>query len=164
MNLHLDHLIPLRDAAKLFGISEKRLHELVQAGKIKGAILPGGEIGVNRDAAEINALNENLRYIKRSLFAHLAGVTITVSDGAQKYGVHRNTVLNWVKRGYVKQIKSGYKMEIDEADLAFCARVNEIRKQHEMLFSGPLLNDAGQPYQIKHPSLSEYRRKKKTSK
>ena len=168
MTLHLDHLIPLRDAAKLFGLSEKRLHELVQAGKIKGAILPGGEIGVSKDAAEINAINEKLRAIKRKQFDRLRNVPITITDASNKYSIQRDTILLWVnKQRYIKILKTGYRMEIDEADVAYCAAIYELRRsfigqsKERGQTGAPLLDEMGDPYLLKHPKLSEYRRKKK---
>lgn len=160
MSLHLDQLIPLRDAARLFGLSEARLHELLEAGKIRGAILPGGEIGVSESAAKINALNENLSKITREPFENLRGVHITASEGAKKYGVHRNTILKWAKQGFVRVIVGGYRMEVDEADLAYCASIHDQRKDLGNI-STPLLDDMGRPCLLKHPRLSEYRRRRK---
>lgn len=160
MTLHLDHLIPLRDAAKLFGLSESRLHDLVKAGKIKGAILPGGEIGVSETAA-ITALNEKLQTIKREKFAHIKGQPITVTDASSKYNVNRRTLLRWVDKKYIAVIQPGYQMILDEGDVAYCAQIYHARTMSGVTSGAPLLADDSTPYLLKLPNLSEYRRRKK---
>jgi len=161
--LHLERLIPIHDAAKLLGLSETRLRELVQAGTIKGAILPGGDIGVSENAAEISALNENLMSIKRSQFEHVHGSPITVTEASKKYDTNRATILMWVRQKYIRILTPGYRMEIDEADVAYCAAIHAARKGFGGQTGAPLLDSSGDPYLLKHPKLSEYRRRKKES-
>jgi len=116
---------------------------------------------VSQDATEINALNEKLAAISREPFEHLRGKAITVTDGALKYGIHRTTIFKWIKQGFVHVLMPGYRMEVDEGDVAYCARVHDARK--DLGGQGtPLLDEAGRPYLIKRPKLSEYRRRKKT--
>jgi hypothetical protein len=50
-------------------------------------------------------------------------------------------------------------MELDEAEVAYCAEIYHARNG----ISGvPLLDEDGLAYQLKHPELSEYRRKRLT--
>lgn len=94
---------------------------------------------------------------------NLIGVAITVSDAAKKYDVNRFTILTWVKRKLIRVLKDGYRTEIDEADAAYCAKVYHDRQKVGIRFGAPLLNEDGQPYMLKHPELSEYRRKRLTA-
>jgi len=98
--------------------------------------------------------------IKRD-FPELVGVGITISDAVKKYGIPKNTLINWHKKGYTKTIKSGYGMEIDEADVAYCSRVYNERQAKGIIGGVPLLDENGLPYKLKHPKLSSYRRRKK---
>ena len=96
-------------------------------------------------------------------FPGLIGQAITVTEAANKYSVHRDTILEWVNKGYLTVITSGYRMTIDNADVAYCAEVYHARKHAGFGFSGaaPLLDENGLPYTIKHPDLSAYRRRRK---
>ena len=160
MTLHLDRLIPIHDAAKILGLSEARLREMVQAGKIKAAILPGGEIGVSENTA-ITALNEKLQTIKREKYAHLKGQPITATDASSKYDVNRRTLLRWVDKKYIVVIQPGYQMTLDEGDVAYCAQIHHARRISGVTSGAPLLADDLTPYLLKLPNLSEYRRRKK---
>lgn len=115
---------------------------------------------MSQDAA-VTALNEKLRAVKREQFKYLAGQGITVTDGAKKYGVHRTTILNWIRHGYITALKTGYRQVVDEADLAYCFAIYDLRKRHDALFGAPLLDEDRLPYIIKHPFLSEQRRKER---
>jgi len=162
LTLHLERLIPIHDAAKLLGLSETRLRELVQAGTIKGAILPGGDIGVSENAAEINALNEKLQAITQEQFIHLRGNKITITDAEQKYGIPNRTIRKWIGHNYIQVIDRGYPVKIDEGNLAYCAAIYSERQKAGVVAGAPLLNEQRKPYLLKHPGLSEYRRRKRT--
>lgn len=96
----------------------------------------------------------------RDKFKKLAGVAITVSDAAQKYGVPYMTILRWT-RLYPKQlrvIKPGYGMTLDEQGVAMCV---EIYKQHKNSNTvAPLFDEAGRPYVLKRPDVAAYRKRK----
>ena len=175
-NTHLEHVLPLPEAAQRLGLSSKALKDLVERGTIK-AVQFNGEIAVPES---------EIPEITREQFKHLKGKPITVSEAALParfdkqgrlldrydskgqpieglgYGIYDDTIRLWVKKyQYVKVLSPGYGMTLDEADVAFCAAVYHERKKAGTLKKVPLLDDAGRPYQLKHPSLSEYRRKKK---
>lgn len=123
---------------------------------------PGDIITVINETGE-----EQTRYVvpKKEDFLNkdLIGIAITVTDAAKKYNVNRFTILTWKNRGLIKTIKDGYRAEIDEADMAYCAKIYHDRQQAGIRYGAPLLNEDGQPYMLKHPQLSEYRRKKATA-
>lgn len=96
----------------------------------------------------------------RLKFNNSIGVPITVTDAADKYNVHRNTILFWIKSGYITVIQSGYRSIIDEADIAYCAEIHHQRKQVGSLSGAPLFDKNGLPYELKHPELSKKRKQK----
>ena len=158
---HLEHLISIREAAQMLGLSERRLRELVQEGSIRAAILPGGEIGVSKDLATITVLNEKLKSIRPTDYKNLRGVPITTSDAVGKYKVVKQTLLRWTRQGFVKVLKPGYRLELDEADVAYCAMIFHLRQNAGVFAGAPLLDENGAPYLLKHPVLSASRRRQR---
>lgn len=96
--------------------------------------------------------------IIKQLYPNLIGQPITISQASAKYGIHRQTIWQWVKSGYITIITPGYRMTVDEADVAYCVRVFNQQKQAGHKFGTPLLDENGLPYQIKHPDLAQKRR------
>ncbi len=165
----LPQFLPIPDAAKQLGLTETELRARVKAGKIAAGVLPDGEIIVNTDITDLPTedINSRLREIRREDFAHLRGKAITVSEAAEKYGrkfgvnIVRQTIGVWVRQGYVNVISPGYGMELDEADVAYCATVHATRKKAGIHAGVPLLDNNGYPYELKHEALSRYRREKR---
>jgi len=162
----LPTFLPLPEAAKKFGMTEAILYERVEAGTIAAGILSDGEIVVSKDnivpkANGANDINDRLRAIRREDFEHLRGQAITVTEAAKKYGIVKRTILEWAKQKYIAVLKSGYRMELDEADMAYCTAIHKVRKQTGIRFGAPLLDQTGQPYLLKHPNLSRYRREQR---
>ncbi len=180
--------IPLNEAAARTGWTVERLRELVAAGTIMAGKLPDGEVIIAVDAngtaietpaeaetspqsevqqpqlplaAAGDDINAQLAAIKRDDFKHLKGQGITVSEAARKYDVNRSTILKWTKQQYIAILKPGYRMELDEADVAYCATIHAIRRKTGVRFGAPLLDETGMPYLLKHPALSRYRREQK---
>jgi len=99
---NLPTFLPLPEAALRFGMTEAILYERVEAGTISAGILSSGEIVVSKDnivpkANGANDINDRLRAIRREDFEHLRGEEITVTEAAEKYGTHRDTILEWTK-------------------------------------------------------------------
>lgn len=132
--------------------------EIVEGTQTNGALVaeaPASEAG----AAKSKKTKEQ---IIREKYPALIGRPITVSEAAEKYDVPDRTVLNWEKKGYLTVIKPGYGMELDEADVAYCAGIYHKKKAAGVGYRGsPLLDEEGLEYQVKHESLSRYRRRKK---
>ncbi len=170
----LAQLIHLSEAAERLGLSVSDLRIRIETGTITAGMLPTGEIVVSESelAGQKTApldedINAQLRAIKREDFAHLMGQAITVSEAAKKYSrkygakIIRRTVSDWTERGYIKILKSGYRMELNEADVAYCAAVHVARKEIGIRAGTPLLTKDGHPNLIKHPALSRYRREQR---
>lgn len=161
----IERVLPLAEAAQRMGISAAALTRLVRSGKIRALQLPDGSLGVSkRDAEQLRrqiAVNEQLKAITRDQFKKLRGQPITISQASGSYGVPGTTLRDWVKRGYVRVIDAQvYPLELDQADVAYCATIHRVRSHYRIL-RAPLLDESGSPYQLKHPELSEYRRRKK---
>lgn len=129
------------------------LLEAPNSAKIDISHLPG------KDMITVTSSKQEL--IKQK-YPALVGQAITVTEAANKYAINRDTILEWVNKGYLAVITSGYRMTIDNADVAYCAEVYHARKRAGFGFSGaaPLLDEHGLPYTIKHPDLSAYRRRR----
>jgi hypothetical protein len=96
-------------------------------------------------------------------FTHLRGQPITVTDAANNYDLHRDTVLEWTKKGYITPLRQGgrgSRMELDEAEVAYCAKIYHERGGGRGV---RLFDENGDPYQLKHPQLAEHRRKQRKS-
>ncbi len=152
--------LPLSQAARKYNISENVLTRMIQDGRIDAAQLPSGELLVSDDGLSQTKTKEQ---IIEENFAHLRGQAITVTEAVDRYGkgFHRNTILEWVRRGYITILKPGYRMALDEADVAYCALVyNNRREQQNTVFGARIFDDKGNPYHLKHPELAEKRRQK----
>jgi len=124
MTTYLDRLLPLSQASKRSGLSEVKLRALAQAGKIKAAILPDGEIGVSEAAviAMIPTPKENLPEYQKH--AHLKGTSIWLSEASRKYQIPQQTISRWVATGIIARMGlDGNRVLVDEADVAYCAEV-----------------------------------------
>ncbi len=149
----LDRFIPIAKAAHRLKLSERSLRQMITAGTVKGAMLPSGEIGVSElDLDQI---------ITREQFAHLRGIPLTTNQAADRYRLSHWSIRNWIDRGYIKVLKPGYGMEIDEADVAYCAAVYQSRGGAR---GKRLFDDDGKPYQPKHTEWADYQRERRKKK
>ena len=155
LELNVPTYLPLSEAAQKHGLSEQALTQLIQAGKIEAVQLPSGELLV---IADKNSLPKTKAQIIEEQFSHLRGQSITVSDAAEDYDLHRDTVLLWTKKGYITPLKQGgrgSRMELDKAEVAYCAKIYHERKGKRGV---RLFDEHGNPYQLKHPQLAKKRR------
>ena len=168
----LPTFLPLTEAANKLGLSEAELRLRVESGTITAGKLPDGEIIVRTDTMTTpqDDINARLKQIRREDFEHLRGQPITVSEAARKYGekyeitLHRQTIWEWVEREYITVLEGGYRAKIDEADIAYCAAIQAVRKKYGVPTGFPLLDESGRPGLLKHPNLSRYRREKRRKK
>jgi hypothetical protein len=160
LELEVPTYLPLPEAARKYDISENLLTQLIQAGKIEAVRLSSGELLVsdNNDPQKIKTKEQ----IIAEKFGKLRERPITVSEASQKYRVPGSTIREWIPLEYVHIINSGgYPMKLDEAEVAYCAEIYHERKAAGIRSGAPLLDEDGLPYELKHPELSAYRRRKK---
>jgi hypothetical protein len=153
--------IPLADAARKYNISENVLTRLIRDGRIEAAQLPSGELLVSDESLN----GKTKEQIIKEKFQYLQGIGITISQAATKYDVPRSTLEAWVSRyGYIGIVDGhSYPKTINEAEVAYCAEEYHTRKAKGISSGGvPLLDEHGLPiYELKHPELAEYRRRKR---
>ena len=174
-------LLSLEYAAQRTGLDIETLREMIEQGKVMAGISPEGALMVavrdgkvvmlenglangqatgNGEAHEpegdVFELNRRLAAIKREQFKHLEGLSITVQEASRKYGVPAPTIYHWVRRGFIRTLTTGRRKVLNEADVAFCARVWKIRKPFRTF--APLLDEKGNPYLLKRPDLAKARR------
>ncbi len=158
----LERMISIPEAVAAFGLSESHLYDLIQEGNLRGVILSGGEIYVSAEITAATLLNARLKELKRSQFDHLADSQITSADAEKRYCIPVRTIREWAQNQYIRTC--GTKpLRLNEADLAFCAAIYRERKKGGCPSGMPLLDSDGNPYLIKRPDISDFRRKAKPS-
>lgn len=107
MSMTVDTL-PINQAAQALAFPEALLRHLVVAGVIAGdkstCDLPQAAQVVTRLRAAQNLV---------------AGHPILISEAAEKYGFHSNSVYNWIDGGWVHIIHPEPRIKVDEGDIAF---------------------------------------------
>ena len=152
MAVQLDQYVPLPQAAKRLKISSASLQGLIDSGNIR-AVKLNGTVAV--------AESELDQVITREKFKHLRGKPITISEAVDTYKINNRTIRAWIARGYINVLREGYGMQIDQADVAYCAEVYESLGgvQGKRLF-----DESGQPYQPKHTEWANYQRERRKKK
>ena len=151
--------IPLKQAAKKYGISEKALLEQVESGSLVPARLPNGDLLVAE--RDVDPKAKTKEQIIDEHYGELKKQPITISEAEKKYRVLGRTIRFWVSLGYISTINHCYPMRLDEAEVAYCAEIFHERQQAGTGSGAPLLDENGLRYELKRPELSEYRRRKK---
>jgi hypothetical protein len=147
--------IPLAEAVRKYNLTEDVLTRLIQDGRINAAQLPSGELLVSDES-----LNEKTKeQIIEEQFGHLRGQAVTISQASQKYNIAGMTIRDWVARNYITIVDEGYPVRVNEAEVAYCADIHQQRQAAGITGGVPLLDENGLPYRLKHPELSEYRRR-----
>ena len=163
--------LPLEEAAAVTGYSVAYLQYRAKMGTILAGMMDDElVIAVTEDGKlveiapapapepEGDDINARLRQIRREDFAHLEGVEIGLSEAAREFGVSPQLVHRWVKRGYIKVLRTkGRRKYLDKGDVAFCIAV--FRARQPFGTRAPLLDKKGNPYLIKYPDLAKARRR-----
>jgi len=159
--LNIPTYLPLPKAAQKYGLSEKALTQLVQAGKIEAVRLPSGEVLVPADNGS-KALQTKEEIIATK-FAHLCEQPISASEASRKYSdIHDVPISHvlfsrWARAGYITVMKRGYRLQMDEAEVAYCAEIFAQKYQeYDGRMSGVrIFDENGNPYQLKYPEVAE---------
>jgi hypothetical protein len=160
--LNIPTYLPLRTAAQKYGLSEKVLTQLVQTGKIEAVKLPSGELLVSAENGQLRTKDE----IIAQEFAHLRGQAISASEASRKYSkkygipIPYQNFSRWADSGYIAIKSRGYRLQLDEADVAYCAEIYaEKYKEYDGQMQGvPVFDEDGNPYQVKHQEVAEQKR------
>ena len=159
-NLAVPTFIPLVEATLKYNLSEDVLTRLIQDGTIEAAQLPSGELLVSDDSLNQTKTKEQIIEQK---YSHLREQAITISQAVEKYEIPGQTIRGWISRQYISIVDCEYPMTINEAEMAYCADIYHKRRAAGISSRAPipLLNGSGLPYELKHPQLVEYRRRRK---
>jgi hypothetical protein len=153
--------IPLKYAAQKYGIPEQSLIDKVKSGSIASGRLPDGELLVAEHEID-PSLN-----IRREDFAHLRGCPISMSEASRKYSTNETVIpqqnfSRWAQAKYIKVLERGWKVLLDEADVAYCAAVyNAKKKAYGELQGVPLFDENGNPYRLKYPEIATKKRQRR---
>ena len=144
--------IPLDQAARKYGISPNVLRQRVDSGKLAFARLPNGGLLVAEHDID-PSIN-----IKREDFDHLRGQRIAVREAATKYGIPYPLVSRWASAGYIKVLERGWRVFLDEADVAYCAAVYQAKSEiYDGKMQGvPIFDKDGNPFQSQYPEVATY--------
>jgi hypothetical protein len=168
----LDTFISLAEAAKRLSTPESQVRAMVDAGKIKGAVINGDvvvrekDVKIKRPKIQLvkqpkiqshkqpkiqpikqisNLRREDLPEYQQ--FSHLQGQPIWVAEAARKYNIVHQNVSRWIKAGVIKQVGvDRNRLLLDEQDVAYCAYVYHQRnaKRGSWLF-----RPDGTPYEYR---------------
>jgi len=160
--LNVPTYLPFSDAAIRLRLSEKALTQLVKAGKIEAVQLPSGELLVSAENGQFKTKDE----IIAEKFAHLRGQVISASEASRKYGekygisIPYQNFTRWADAGYIEIKDRGYRLQLDEADVAYCAEIYaEKYKEYDGKMQGvPVFDEDGNPYQVKQQEVAEQKR------
>ncbi len=149
--------IPLDIAVCKYRISKKVLRQRAESGKLKSVRLAdGGLLVANHD------IDPSLN-IKREDFERLRGQEISISEAARNYKIAPRTLSRWADAGYIHVIDRGWKVILDEVDVAYCGAVYKAKYDfYDGQMSGvPIFDEEGAPFQAKYPEMAAYRRKQR---
>jgi hypothetical protein len=153
----------LEEVAHKFDLKKRVLTQLIEAGMIEAHETPQGELLV---VADKNGSNGQELGTKKEIidanFAHLRGQKISASEASRKYSKkHGISIANelfsrWSRLGYIER-ESGYRLQLNEADVAYCAEVYaQKHKEYEGKLRGVrIFDEEGNPYQLKYPEVAE---------
>jgi hypothetical protein len=149
-------------------VEEKVLTQLISAGMIE-AVEENGETLVAVDKKE-NGSNGKETQTKEEIiaakFSNLRGQKISASEASRKYSeihgisITQQAFSRWAQLGYIIVLERGYRVQLDEADVAYCAAIfSKKYKEYDGQMRGVNVFDRdGDPYQVKYPEVAEDRR------
>src|SRR5512136_2973136 len=153
--------LPLAEAARRHGLSAKVLTQLIQAGKIGAVQLSSGEVLVAADNNNGHGYKTKAEIIAAN-FAHLRGQPISASEASRKYStdevsISQRSFSRWAEAGYIKVLDRGYRLQLDEADVAYCAKIytEKYRKYGGQMQGVQVFDEEGNPYQLKYQEVAE---------
>lgn len=155
--------LSLEEAARKYDVKKKVLTQLIEAGMIETRQSPTGELLVVADKNGNGQEPQTKEEIIAAKFAHLRGHPISASEASRKYSnIHDVPISHvllgrWAKAGYITVMKRGYRLQMDEAEVAYCTEIFAKKYQeYEGHMSGVrVFDEDGSPYQLKYPEVAE---------
>lgn len=138
---HLELFITPEQAASQLGLNLDSIFKLADEGKLRAAVMTDGMIGISQQSVNELLPKEALPEYKEN--AELQGVSISINEAGRKYKLNTSTLTRWMQRGLIHQLgKEGRKTLLDEADVAYCARVYHLNSGRGKW----AFDEAGRPY------------------
>jgi len=122
MTLQPQTHIPLRQAAIKYGVSTEALTRLAKDGIIRLVHTREGDsvVTISTVATAADAIIDE---VSPAQFEHLRGHRISLTTAAEKYNVSALSLRGWVEREYIRVLQREPVLQVDEADVAYVARV-----------------------------------------
>ena len=139
--IRLDLFITPDQAARQLEMDSDSIFQLVDEGRLRAAVMTDGTIGISQQSVNELLPKEALPEYREN--EELRGTPISINEAGRKYKLNTSTITRWMQRGLIRQIgKDGRKTLLDEADVAYCARVYQLnRGQGKWVF-----DEEGRPY------------------
>jgi predicted site-specific integrase-resolvase len=137
----LELYITPNQAARQLGLDSDSIFRLADEGKLRAAVMTDGTIGISQQSVNELLPKEALPEYREN--EELRGTPISINEAARKYQLNTSTLTRWMQRGIIRKLgKDGRKTLLDEADVAYCARVYHLNSgQGKWVFDG-----SGRPY------------------
>ncbi len=137
----LELFITPEQAARQLGVNSDSVFRLADEGKLHAAVMTDGTIGISQQSVNELLPKEALPEYREN--EELRGTLISINEAGRKYRLNTSTLTRWMQRGLIRQLgKQGRKTLLDEADVAYCARVYHLNSgQGKWVF-----DSAGRPY------------------
>jgi len=100
-------LIPIPQAAQSVDIPDPILRHLVACGVIAG----------DKHYCDLEQASQIAAQLAQAR-ANVQGRAILVSDAANRYGFDRNSIYNWIRKGWIQVIDPEPRIKVAEADVA----------------------------------------------
>jgi hypothetical protein len=163
--------LSLEEAARKYGVKEKVLTQLIADGMLQARTTPSGELLVVADKNGNSQEPQTKEEIIAAKFAHLRSQPISVSEASRKYSktfgvtISQPLISRWVKLGYITVLNRGYRLQLDEAEVAYCTDVfAQKHREYEGRMQGVnIFDEDGNPYQLKYPEIAEQKRAQRRS-
>lgn len=138
---HLELYIRPEQAARQLGLDSASIFKLADEGKLRAAVMTDGTIGISQHS--VNELLPKEAQPEYRENEELRGTPISINAAGRKYKLNTSTITRWMQRGLIRKLgKDGRKTLLDEADVAYCARVYHLNSgQGKWVF-----DEAGRPY------------------
>jgi predicted site-specific integrase-resolvase len=125
MATQVETYLPVKDAARKYGVPVEALTRLVRDGIIKLTRTEEGDsvITVSTVAAAADVIR---REIQPGQYEYLRGRRIRLTEAAKKYQIAKQNLARWAEREYLQVIERDFQhLELDEADVKFVTDIYE---------------------------------------
>ena len=155
--------LTVEEAAHKYGVKKKVLTQLIADGMVQTRETSNGELLVIAENNGNSQEPQTKEEIIAEKFAQLRGQTISASDASRKYSkihkvpISQRSFSRWVKSGYIAAEFDGYRLQMNEAETAYCAEIyaQKYREYNGQMSGVRVFDDDGDPYQLKYPEVAE---------